>query len=254
MSDTYSRHFEFDFLQNCRDLGGYRTATGRKTAWRRLFRSGEPRHTTGDDLARLKEEISLGTVLDLRSSGEIKSDKVNLFQEAGINYHNVPFLTKDSNFPGEDDELYKRFSNMGQFYALLLADKQFGERVVAALEIVADPENHPVLFHCTIGKDRTGILAGIILSVLGVDDRDIIEDYTLTAPHMGKFIDGMKDVPEAKEMLIKLPAYFWEAAPESMVLLLETLRKDYGSALGYVEAQDIEPSLLSRLENSLLDD
>jgi protein-tyrosine phosphatase len=254
VTDTNSRHFEFDFLQNCRDLGGYRAGAGRKTAWKRLFRSGEPRHNNKNDLTRLKETIGLGTVLDLRSSGEIKSDRVNLYQEAGIRYHNVPFLTKDSNFPGEDDELYKRFSNMGQFYALLLADKQFGEKVVAALKIVADLENHPVLFHCTVGKDRTGILAGIILSVLGVDDRDIIEEYTLTAPHMEKFINDTKKDPKGAEMVIKLPAYFWEAAPESMIFLLETLRSDYGSVRGYVEAQDVEPSLFDRLENALLDD
>lgn len=252
MPDAYSRHLEFDFVHNIRDLGGYRTKNGRSIAWRRLFRSGELLHTTNDEVSLLRDKTGLGAVLDLRSDMEIKQEKVALISGGGIRYHNVPFITGGGS-PGSDGDLFERFTNMGEFYLLLLNDKQFGSRVVKALEIIAGAREYPVLFHCTVGKDRTGVLAAMVLGLLGVSDEDIIEDYHLTTSAMPAFLERMKDVPEAQEMLEKLPAYFWEASRESMKFFLSAIYEAHGSIRGYIEAQDVDSALFDRLEAALLD-
>lgn len=250
MAEPYPRHLKFDFAYNLRDLGGYQTQDGRIVAWRRLFRSGQLRHKTVEDLSRLQQATGLASVLDLRSSMEIRQETVGLLSEAGIRYHNVPFITDDDEKPADD--LFSRFSNIGQFYVLWSEYKEFGNRVVKALELIAEPENHPLLFHCTIGKDRTGILSAIVLSVLGVNDEDIIEEYTLTAQSMEDFFNANRNEPEVKKAIGNLPGYFWEAAVESISLFLSTLHREYGSVRGYIEAQGTEDSLFQRLEEALL--
>lgn len=93
-----------------------------------------------------------------------------------------------------------------------------------------------MIFHCSAGKDRTGILAALLLGVLGVPDEDIARDYALTAPHMKSHIARLSQDPQVAQSLRDLPAYMHEAATESMALFLFILRRDYGSAWGYVRA------------------
>ena len=173
---SYSRHIIFESVPNFRDLGGYQTRGGHEVAWRRLFRSGELHRMTTRDLTRLREEIRLTSVLDLRNVTELERRGVGPLSEIGVRYYNVPLLT------GSKDYNKEHFSNMGEVYLFCIRDKQYGKRVVEALEIIAEPSNHPLVFHCAGGKDRTGILAAVVLSVLGVADEDIIKDYTLSGP------------------------------------------------------------------------
>ena len=250
MSELYSRHIKFEHVINFRDLGGYRARDGYTVAWRRLFRSGEFRNMTRSDLDRLTGEIGVTSVIDLRSGIEVERQGVGLLSEADIRYHNISFLAGGNR--EEDERLFKEFTNMGEFYLHLVRKSEFGERIAAALEIIAEPENHPLVFHCAIGKDRTGILAAVLLSVLGVKDEDIIEDYSLSAPYMEELLDRINNDPEMAKAIKPLPDYFWKAAPESMALFLSTLRREYGSVRDYVKAQGVEPSLIERLEGALL--
>lgn len=248
-ADSYSRHIPFEEVNNFRDLGGYQTQDGRVVAWRRLFRSGAFHNMTTDDLTRLREEIGLTTVIDLRSTIEMERQGVGLLSESGIEYYSLPFIT--SRGEGKLREPFS-FSNMGEFYLFLVKHKEISRRVVEALEIIAEPENHPLVFCCAMGKDRTGILAAITLSLLGVFDEDIIEDYTLSALYMEEWVKRMHNDSDIPEFARHLPRFFFKAAPESMALFLSTLQREYGSIRGFVEAQGIDASLISRLEEALL--
>ena len=253
-SRSYPRNIEIEFAGNLRDLGGYRTGKGSEVAWRRIFRSGELRHRSVEDVARLRRETGLASVLDLRDDTEIKEERVKLLSEGGIRYHNVPLITgRGDTDPEDEDEFNKRFTNMGEFYIYLLGQEDFSEKLANALEIIANPENHPILFHCAVGKDRTGILAAAVLNILGVADEDIIDDYHLTTRHMPEFFERMKGIPEAEDMIKKLPAYIWEASRESMMLMLSEIRRDYGSIRGYLETHGTDSGLFERLEDVLLD-
>jgi len=236
----------FEAVFNFRDLGGYLARGGQTVAWRRLFRSSELHHMTSHDMIKLKEEIRLCSVIDLRNSREL--EPFSLLNNVRAEYYNIP-LTDSVN---HKEDVYQDFSNMGQVYSYYVSHEGFGRRVVEALEIIAEPDNLPLVFHCSAGKDRTGLLTAIVLGILGVPDEDIIEDYTLTAPYMKALINRWNDDPKAPAGFKHVPEYILEASPESMAFFLSSLKREYGSARGYVEAHGGEGSLLHRLEKALL--
>lgn len=240
------RQIGFEGVLNFRDLGGYCTIGGRTVAWRRLFRSSELHHMTSHDIVKLKDEIRLRSVIDLRSSRQLEASSP--LYEVGVEYYNIPLL--DS---GDDQEdVYQAFSHMRDIYLYFAGHGKFGRRIVEALEIVAERDNLPLVFHCSAGKDRTGILAAIVLGTLGVTDEDIIADYTLSSPHIRELISRWENDPKAAEYLRKVPEYLWETSSESMMFFLCTLKREYGSVRGYVEAHGGTVSLIHRLETTLL--
>ena len=251
MIKQYSRIIPFEEILNFRDLGGYKARGGRTIAWRRIFRSGAFSHMTPDDYRKLTEEIKLASIVDLRSDFEVKRDGIGLPEVSGIKYYNVSLLL-DGGKTEAETQRYKAFSNMGEFYLNTVRDKGFGRHIVQALEIIAKTENHPLDFHCAVGKDRTGMLAAMLLSALGVADKDIIEDYTLSSQVMAKLRQQLTGKGKAPEGVPPLPDFFWKAEPESMSLFLTTLRKDYGSIPDYLKLMGAENSLTQRLEKALL--
>jgi len=247
---SYSRHIEFESVLNFRDLGGYRTRAGRMVAWRRLFRSGELHHMTKHDITRLREELGLRSVIDLRNDEQLELHGVGPLDEVGIKYFNIPFILdidKD-----KEREVLRESSNAGEVSLYYIKHKDYGKRIIEALEIIAEPDNHPLVFHCNAGKDRSGILAAIVLGILDVADEDIIRDYTLTTPYMKDYIERWDNDPEAAEVHRSLPGYLFKALPASMALILSSLRQEYGSIREYMEAQRTSVLLFNRLERALL--
>ena len=222
----YPRDIRFEAVFNFRDLGGYWTRGGQTVAWRRLFRSSELHHMSSHDMIQLKEEIRLRSVIDLRNS--IQLVPFSPLNEVGAEYYNIPLIDGVN----DKENIYQDFLNMGEIYSYYVSHEKFGRRVVEALEIIAEPDNLPLVFHCSAGKDRTGILTAIVLGILGVTDEDIIEDYALTAPYMKELINRWNSDPKAPEDLRSVPEYLLEASPESMTFFLSTLKREYGSVRG----------------------
>ena len=249
--DFENRNIEFESIFNFRDLGGYRTQTGREIARKRIFRSGELRHMSRSDLTRLSEELKLAAVLDLRNSAEIERQGIGPLQEAGVRYNCVP-LTTGKRTRSAELEFFRGFADMGEVYLSNIRNEGYCRGVVEAFEIIAQSDNHPLVFHCAAGKDRTGILAALLLSVLGVQDEDIVMDYTLSAPHMPRLKERLDRTDKDLDFVKNLPAYTWEARAESMRLFLSTLSRECGSPRGYLEAHGLGPSLIDRLEEALL--
>jgi len=248
-----SRFVDFESVINFRDLGGYRTREGRTVAWGRLFRSAGLHEMAVNDITRLREEIGPKAVIDLRTPrDDEKTREIGILNEVGAEYYNIPFRPEGSSYFKEENELFPNVPNLGEIYLYRVTSKGFGEKVVEALEIIANEENRPLIFHCSAGKDRTGVLAAIVLTAAGVIDEDIIADYALTAPFMKEIRDqAMKD-PKTPEEVKNLPDYQWEASAESMSHFLSLLRREYGSVAGYLEKQGAEPSLITRLEKAML--
>ncbi len=251
MAEKYNRQIEFENVPNFRDIGGYRTRDGRTVAWRRLFRSGELRSMTRSDLARLRGELGLAAVIDLRSVFEVKHRGMGLLDGAGFRYYNVSFIP-DGGRPNAELPRYEGFTSMGEFYVDLMRQKGFGKRIVEALEIIAEPENHPLVFHCAAGKDRTGILAAVLLDILDVADEDIEMDYALSGDYIEALIKQLRSVKGPVDDVMKLPDFFWTAAPESMAMLLAALRRENSSIKDYLAANGAAASLFSRLRTALL--
>ena len=247
------RHIDFGSVPNFRDLGGYRTRDGRAVAWRRLFRSAALHSMSRPDLARFKEVIRPRVVIDLRTPrGPNKQWEIDLVGEVGARYHNVPFRPDSPDYVRQETERFRDATDMGELYLYRIRPPEFGKRLVDSLELIADRDNHPLVFHCSAGKDRTGVLAATVLAAAGVMDEDIIHDYTSSAPFMPEIRNRMISDPAASAELKELPDFEWEASAESMARFLALLRREYGSAAGYLKAQGADDSLPRRLEEALL--
>ena len=247
------RHIEFESVPNFRDLGGYRARDGRAVAWRRLFRSASLTHMSRGDIARFKEDIRPRVVIDLRTPTEpIKQREISLLGEVGARYHNVPFRPTAPDYDENEAVLFRVGTDMGELYLYRIRHPEFGKRLVESLELIADRSNHPLVFHCSVGKDRTGLLAAMLLAAVGVMDEDIIHDYTLSAPFIPEIRRRLTSDPAVRPAVEALPAFQWEALAESMARFLALLRREYGSAASYLEAQGADDSLPERLDAALL--
>ena len=254
MSQSYPRHIQFESVPNFRDLGGYRTHDGRTVAWRRLFRSAALHKMNDREMARLKQEVSPRAVIDLRSpQAPEKNPEGLLLEKIGARYHHIPFSTWPWPSLSKDEaKANPNPTNLREIYLYRISEKPFGKRLVDAPEIIAESENHPLVFHCSAGKDRTGVLAAVVLTAMGIVDDDVVEDYTLSAPLMKDIRACMTSDPKAAPELKDLPDFQWEASAESMAVFLSLLRREYGSADGYLKANGARSSLVDRLKAALL--
>jgi protein-tyrosine phosphatase len=253
MENTPKRVIAFEGIANFRDLGGYAARGGRATAWRRLFRSSDPTEMSERDKDFLKSEIKLKTVIDLSSSDEVKKSKeIRLFEEIGVKYFNMPIRWSVEDYYQRENEPYVKTSDMGAIYLYRINNTGFAGILKQALEILADPQYYPVLFHCGAGKDRTGVLASMLLSFVGAADEDIIADYVLTELDGEEFRRHLYSHPDITQEEKKRLSFTWWARPEYMQTFLDGLRKEYGGAAGYLKMLGAEKTLIKRLEKALL--
>lgn len=243
-----AREIEFEGILNFRDLGGYAASGGRQVAWRRVFRSGGLWDATPADALRLRQDIGLMSVLDLRDKPEIEKNASGT-ATAGLSCYNVPLSTDKGN--ADAVQSVRDLGSTGAVYLLTMKNEAYVRRLVECLRVMAEAA-HPLVFHCSAGKDRTGVLAACLLSVLGVSDSDIIMDYTLSGPYVARHIERLSRDPEAAKFLRSLPAFMHEASAESMELFLSTMERDHGSIREYLLSHGADESLFKRLERALL--
>jgi protein-tyrosine phosphatase len=172
-----------DGARNLRDLGGYPTRSGRLVRRRLVFRSDRLSGLTDADCARLAE-LGIRTVVDLRYDAEV-SEHPNRLWPTVERHERVPMaaeLAKERSFldrvlGGEitaitDDDVAQSYLDMLDTHAEGFA------RVVRFVLV-----GRPTLFHCTAGKDRTGLCAMLLLGTLGVADEVVLDDFTRSNEH-----------------------------------------------------------------------
>ncbi|HVB41377.1 MAG TPA: tyrosine-protein phosphatase [Streptosporangiaceae bacterium] len=178
------RDLGFAELPNARDLGGYETADGRTVRTGTLLRADSLSRASRADVATLAS-MGVGLVIDLRGDTEIGT--FGLGPWAGRRVHLpisdtahdiVGLITQAS--PGTRLSEEEISGLMADTYREFVADDQARRQFATALEAIAARDRSPVLFHCTAGKDRTGWLAAIVLTALGVKQDDVYFDYLLT--------------------------------------------------------------------------
>ncbi len=197
--------------QNFRDLGGYIGADGKTVKWGMIFRSGSMHWLTPADFSYLRR-AGLRTVVDLRSTSERRKEPV-----AWPPAIRPQVITKDyemdlgpmiAAFSAQDLDAAKARAAMALFYRDVpyrFADiyRQLFARLKA--------QGAPLAFNCSAGKDRTGIAAALVLTVLGVDREAIIQDYLLSNQYFdASKIEKQPDDPTAA-FFAKLPADAVEA-------------------------------------------
>ncbi len=169
------RDVPFERVFNFRDLGGYKTSDGRSVVWNRLFRA--------DDLSRLTEadrerfaQLGIRTVIDLRRPNEVEIDG-RIPQYDGFSYRHVHLI--HPLWPrAEFRDAADRVRYVIERYRELSTEATAG--IGEAMRLIADADTSPLVFHCIAGKDRTGVVAALTLTLLGVADDDVADDYALS--------------------------------------------------------------------------
>jgi protein-tyrosine phosphatase len=169
---------------NLRDLGGLATRSGREVLAGRIFRSDYPAFVEVE--ADAVQRLALRTVVDLRRGTEAGLECVD-WARRGIGYRRWP-LTAGSE------------SSWSARYPAYLIRRP--DTVVGAVREVMRPEGHAVLFHCAAGKDRTGVVAALLLSVLGVSDDDIVSDHLMSAESVEAVLTRLVEMDLYAAMLV----------------------------------------------------
>ena len=102
------------------------------------------------------------------------------------------------------------------------------------LHLISDESRHPICFYCTAGKDRTGVIAAIILAAMGAEDDDIVEDYSLSANVYAEINDHTAMVGALSQRNLN-PKTFLGAPPQVMKDTMKAIKENYGSVEGYLD-------------------
>lgn len=233
---------------NFRDLGGYPTADGRVVVWRRLFRSDGLHHLNAGDVAILRDEIRLGDVIDLRSSGELRADGRGLLEDESIRFHHLPLFDRETDQRTHPDYEPDSVTLADRYFFLAELAK---EAVSKVLDVLAETDDAAV-YHCAAGKDRTGVISAILLSVLGVPDEIIVADYAASRENLDSIIDRLMSTKGYQDMLEALPPDTMHAEPQTMISFLQRLTDKYGSVRGYAMDAGLSESQIEKLKSRLL--
>ena len=244
------RHIPFDALHNFRDLGGYTTPDGRRVRPGLLYRAdslGKLRQGTEDWTRFLSLDVR--TVVDLRHPWEIEK-RGRVPEDASFSYHNLSIEHRPYNQPALPPELDPG-PYLAERYMEVAEDGTKELRRALELVVAAAESAEPLVFHCASGKDRTGQLAALVLSLLGIPDETIIEDYSLTE----LATPAMLAAWTAREGHAPTWLGFGRAPATVMRNYLAAMNARYGSIETYVTRElSLDASeLASRLRTSLLE-
>lgn len=242
MQSQLNRHIPVKGTFNVRDLGGYAAGSG-QTRWRRILRS--------DGLHRLDEQgmdLLVGegvtTVIDLRHDDEL-ANQPNPFSTSGaVDYHNVSLFSQlvPTREPGGDLLL--------ELYKMALTERQ--PAIARVLTIIADAPQGTVLFHCTAGKDRTGIISALLLALAGVEATVIVDDYALTGDMIAPMVEEIIADAAARGADAEAFRPLLASEPATMAATIRHLEITYGSIAAYLESIGLEPETIQRLRNRLV--
>lgn len=219
------RHVEFERLHNFRDLGGYRAADGRTVRWGTLYRADSLGKLVGGDWERFLE-LGIGTVIDLRYPWEAEAKgrvpEAGRFRYVNLSIEHRPYDQAEID-PDTDPWRY-----LADRFAEVTEDGADEIRQVLA-ELAQAPG--PAVFHCTSGKDRTGLIGAFVLTLLGVERADVLADFALTELATERLAADWRAAHPDRDM--KWPSY-GRAPAVIMELVFADLEARYGSVHGYL--------------------
>ncbi len=230
---------------NFRDLGGYPTATGQTVRWRQLFRSDALHLLTSVDVARLRDELAIGLVIDLRSTFELRAAGRGPLEREPMVFHHVPLFDGDTK--GAKDST-PQISLADRYFFLA----QIAAKPIARVLTLLAEHDAPAIYHCAAGKDRTGVISAILLGLLGVPEGMIVADYAATKENLDAIVERLMSLKGYRTMLSRLPPDTLHAEPDTMIGFLERLRTEYGSLREYALSAGVATPALERLRARLL--
>jgi protein tyrosine/serine phosphatase len=270
------RWVEIDGTTNTRDLGGLPTTDGGRTAFGRVIRSDNLQTLSAEDVRRLVGELGVRQVVDLRTTAEVLLEgrgplreedavahrHITLLPERGL--HTDVFAVEEDD-PPEDlpadwaESILPRQAAEGdegespavQSYLGYLRDRP--EAVVAAVRALTEGDGATVV-HCAAGKDRTGVVCALALSVAGVGHADVVADYAMTAEVIDALVAKLAASPTYAEDMERRDVASHTPRAQTMARLLELLDERHGGPAGWLTAHGFGPDEQAALRARLRED
>jgi protein-tyrosine phosphatase len=231
------RHI-FKNILNCRDIGGYPTADG-STKFGRFIRCGIV--NTPEDLEIEKlNTLGVKTAIDLRGIYEAEETPLLLDRLDGADVYNLPlFEFNVATNEGMDLDLATTYE--------MIVDN-YKENIAKILNVIAEAKEGIILYNCFFGKDRTGILTMLLLSIAGVSKEDIIADYQQTYTYVKTYIKEHKDI------LWDVSSEKHFSLPETMEALIERIEDKYGSVINYIRCAGVSDEAIKKIKERICGD
>lgn len=237
------RQLKFRKIKNIRDFGGLMTKDGKTIKPGKIIRSGHLGFATSEDIDKLKSDYDLRMVIDLRTELE-KSEKPDP-QISGVQIFNNPVFSASvlgitHENMNDKDAVLEKLPEFTDLYRTMATNEDCVKSLRTSVQQIVNNREGAILWHCTEGKDRCGLLSAIILSILDVDKKSIVDDYMLTnkvALKRGNkyfwlvllFRQSIKKAKRVKSLYVAKLEYLESA--------LKSINEVYGSMADYVKNQ-----------------
>ncbi len=231
---------------NFRDLGGLPAQGGRRVVRGQVYRSDALQRLTADDLAVLERELGIGHVIDLRSERELERDGRGRLARAAYEHAPLVDVALDPFDPAID---WQAIDLRARYLEML---RTGGDVIRRIFEHLAAAHCPPTVLHCSGGKDRTGVIAALLLRALGVADAWIVADYALSEECLRERIAAMR--PHLIDAGVPPVAvdYLTRCDPMRMQYTLDELDRRWGSTEGYLAEIGVASGTVSALRARLL--
>jgi protein-tyrosine phosphatase len=251
---------ELDGAVNVRDLGGLPTSDGGTTVPRRLLRSENLQELTPGDVSRLTGDFGVTTVVDLRSVNEVTIEgPAPLDAEPGVRHAHHPVLREFLDVSDTlkaallteaieaDRERYPDDPMAGHYLGYL---ENRPEEVTGALRAIATSPGAAIV-HCAAGKDRTGVVVALALTVAGVEPDVIVADYMLTDERLEAIVARLARSKMYAGDITSRPVRAHAPRAETMKAVLEQLDSRYGGLDTWLAAHGFGADEVSQLRAKL---
>jgi len=244
------RFVPLDGAFNFRDLGGLPTHDGGTTRAGMMFRSDALHHLVPSDVDQLTD-LGMRTIIDLRSAVELDRTGRGPLEETDMQWLHAPLSHGDA-AAGRVLPPALAEGDLGRHYVESLAERT--ETLAEVIGHLASRENLPAVFHCTAGKDRTGMVAALVLSLVGVPDDVIVHDYTLTDDRMVFVMERIRASGDFPEPVTPMLERVGRAEAASMETFLAAVRDTHGDAEGWARDAGLSDTTLASLHAVLVTD
>lgn len=234
-----NRNLDFPHLLNARDLGGCAIRAGSQTRWQSLLRADELSRLTPEGVKRLLD-YGVRTVIDLRWPDEAEA-RPSIFQFASshVHYIHISLLGLDEATWG----LRRAQATKEMWNCVVLDYAQ--EQICAVMRVIADATAGGVLFHCESGKDRTGLIAALLLALADVEPNVIAHDYAMTTANLRvAYLAAHPTAQTATLERVRCP-------PERVHNMLAYLANHYGDAAEYLRHIGLSNQALRQVSRRL---